>query len=377
MTKTVNTSTIMPTCKILKLTFILPVLFGAIVPSCNDTPKKQTDASAVAKNDSVKVFILKSVKVEKQTVLPGELFPYEQVDIRAKVPGYIRQIKVDIGSVVKKGQPLVVIDAPEVESRLDEAGSKMDAARAKYEASKDMYDRVLIASKSDGVIAPTELQRAKNQMLADSAEYIAATFSSKSSKQIGNYLVIVAPFNGVVTERNVHEGAYVGTPNERPILVVQNNSTLRLRVAVPEALTAVQLKDNKIRFSTKANPDQLFEASLTRQAPNINTDTRSEVWEFEIKNDKNKLTPGSFADVRLDVSRNQPSFLVPYSAVVTTLEKKFVIRVSHDTTQWVDILPGLNLSDKTEVFGKLNEGDSIVVKSSEELKSGTHVIPTK
>ena len=350
---------------------ILPVLLFA---SCSNQQQQQTVAKSSAKVDTVKAFILKSGTIEKQTTLPGELLPYEQAEIRPKVAGYIRQMRCDIGSVVKKGQVLAIISAPEIESRLEEAAGKTQASKAKYEASKDTYIRVQEASKADGVISPNELQRAKNQMLADSADYSASTYASKSSKQIGNYLVIISPFNGVITQRNVHEGAYVGTPNEKPILKIEDNSKLRLQVSVPEAFTGAQVKDNKIHFSTKANPNQISEGVLVRKSGSIDAGTRTEIWEFEIKNNKNILKAGSFADVKLDLTRNQTSLIVPFPAIVTTLERKFVIRINNCMTEWVDVSQGLNLTDKTEIFGKLNVGDTLVLKGNEELKAGTKVV---
>ncbi|HMH32173.1 MAG TPA: efflux RND transporter periplasmic adaptor subunit [Puia sp.] len=352
------------------LFLILPALFFA---SCNNQQPQQTTSLTATRTDSVKVFILKAAKLEKQTTLPGELIPYEQAEIHSKVAGYIRQMKCDIGSVVKKGQVLAIISAPEIESGLEAAAGKTQAAKAKYDASKDTYNRVLEASQSDGVIAPNELQRARSQMSADSADYIASIYSSKSSKQIGNYLVIIAPFSGVITERNVQEGAFVGTPNEKPIVKIEDNSRLRLQVSVPEALTGVQLKDNKIHFSTKADPNQLSEGTLVRKSGSIDAGTRTEIWEFEIKNDHNTLKPGAFADVKLDVFRNQPTLIVPFAAIVTTLEKKFVIRVNHGITEWVDVSQGLNLTDKTEIFGKLHDGDTLVARGNEELRPGTKI----
>jgi RND family efflux transporter MFP subunit len=183
----------------------------------------------------------------------------------------------------------------------------------------------------------------------------------------------MAPFNGIITQRNVNEGAYVGTPNEKPILVMEDNSRLRLRVAVPEALTDVSLKDNKVKFSTKANPNQLSEAMFMRKAGSIDATTRTEIWEFEVRNENNSNKPGAFANVILSMYRAQDSFVVPFSAVVTTLEKKFVIKIVGDTTRWVDISQGLNLSDRTEIFGNLKDGDTIVLKGNEELKGGQKV----
>ncbi|MBS1599961.1 MAG: efflux RND transporter periplasmic adaptor subunit [Bacteroidetes bacterium] len=354
--------------------FILTIQFLAFLFISCSNEQQQEISKNTSTGDTVKVLQLKSGKIEKQTTLPGELIPYEQVEIHPKIAGYVKDIKVDIGSVVKKGQVIAVIDAPEIQSRLEESDGKMQSAKAKYESSRDTYDRIVEASKADGVIAANELQRAKNQMLADSADFAASSFSSKSNKQIGNYLVIVAPFNGIITERNVHDGAYVGGVNEKPIVKIEDNSKLRLRVAVPEALTSAQLKDNKIQFSTKANPTQLFDGILVRKSGSLDADTRTETWEFEIKNDKNILKPGSFADVKLNVSRNTPSFTVPFSVVATTLEKKFVIKIHNNAAEWIDITQGLNLGDKTEIFGKLTEGDTLVIKANEELKPGTKVI---
>ena len=88
-----------------------------------------------------------------------------------------------------------------------------------------------------------------------------------------------------------------------------------------------------------------------------------------------ELKAGSYADVKLHFLRSQQSLVVAASAVVTTLEKKFVIKVSNNTTQWVDVRPGFNMGEKQEVFGDLKAGDTIVLKANEELKAGTKMIP--
>ena len=343
-----------------------------LLAGCTHQPEKGHAVNNIHV-DTLKVFSLKKSKVEKQTTLPGELLPFERVEIHSKIIGYIKQLKVDIGSLVKKGQILALIDAPEIQSKYGEASGKLQSSKAKYESSLDTYSRILEASKAIGVISASELQRTRNQMLADSADYQAAKFASSSSRQIGDYLAITAPFNGIITQRNVNEGTYVGTANEKPILVIEDNSKLRLKVAVPEALTGVSLRDNKVRFSTKANPSQISEALFVRKAGSIDANTRTEVWEFEVKNERSSIKPGAFANVVLSIYRDQDSFTIPFSAVVTTLERKFIIKITKDSTRWIDVLQGLNLSDKTEVFGNLKVGDTLVVKGNEELKANQRV----
>ncbi|TMI86239.1 MAG: efflux RND transporter periplasmic adaptor subunit, partial [Bacteroidetes bacterium] len=226
-----------------------------------------------------------------------------------------------------------------------------------------------------GVIAPSELQRTKNQMLADSSEYNAALFAASSYRQVGNYLAIVAPYNGIISKRNIEVGSFVGNANEKPLFELEDNATLRLRVPVPEIYTGAALPDNTGDLTTRSLPDKKFKAKLVRKSGSIDNATRSEIWEFVIPNDDRQLKAGSYADVKLHFLRSQESFVVAASAVVTTLEKKFVIKVSNNTTQWIDVRPGFNMGDKQEIFGELRAGDTLVLKGNEELKAGTKLIP--
>lgn len=348
-------------------------LFLAIT-SCNQQEEKKAVKKEEVKTDSVKVFVLKLDSAQKIISLPGELLPNENVQIRAKVQGYIRKLNVDIGSKVSKGQILALIDAPEINTRVLEFNEKVKAARSRLQYSKDYYERISSASKTDGVIAPSELQRTKNQMLADSSEYNASLFAASSYRLVGSYLAIVAPYGGVITKRNIEVGSFVGNANEKPLFELEDNATLRLSVPVPEIYTGAILLDNSCDLTTRSFPDKKFKAKLIRKAGSIDEETRSEVWEFEIPNTNRELKAGSYADVKLHFLRSTQSFVVPVSAVVTTLEKKFVIRVANNITQWVDVRTGFNMGDKVEIFGDINAEDNLVLKPTEELKSGTTVI---
>jgi len=354
--------------------FIL--LFSAVVISaCNSNSSTSTAQKEEAISDSVAVFVLKEDSIKKNISFPGELEPNENAEIRAKVQGYILKVNVDIGSRVRKGQVLALIDAPEINSRVQEINAKVKAAQARYQSSKDYYERINTASKAEGVIAASELQRTREQMLADESEYRATLYSAASYRQMGNYLAIVAPYSGIITKRNIDQGSFVGNPNERPLFELEDNSLLRLKVAVPEAYSGAMLLGNGGDLTTRSFPDKKFRAKLVRKAGSIDNATRSEIWEFEVPNPNRELKAGSYADVKLHLLRSQPSLVVPTSAIVTTLERKFVIKVSNNTTQWVDIRSGFNMGDKQEVFGDLVAGDTIVLKGNEELQADTKVIP--
>jgi RND family efflux transporter MFP subunit len=351
------------------------IMLLIVVVACQDNSSNATRKKEEAKIDSVKVFVLTMDSVQKNISFPGELLPNENAQIRAKDQGYIKKLNVDIGSTVHKGQVLALIDAPEINSSMEESNEKVNAALSRYQTSKDYFQRVNTASKTDGVIAPSELQRSRNQMMADSSEYKAALFAASSYRQVGNYLAIVAPYDGIITKRNVEVGSFVGNANEKPLFELEDNATLRLRVPVPEVYTGAKLLDNSVDLNTRSFPDKKFKAKLVRRSGSIDNETRSEVWEFEVLNTNRELKAGSYADVRLHFLRPHLSLVVPTSAIVTTLEKKFVIKVTGNLTQWVDVRAGFNLGENQEIFGELKAGDTIVLKANEELKAGTKLTP--
>ena len=300
-----------------------------------------------------KFCILKKDSVKKSISLPGELLSLERVLIRAKLAGYIKKLNVDIGSKVKKGQTLAVIDAPEINTQVQELNAKVQSAKAKFESSKDYFDRINAAYQKKGVIAPNEWQRAKNQVLADSSEYQAAILSASALHQTGNYLTIVAPFNGEISERNVEVGSFVGSSGDKPLLIIENHAVLRLQVEVPEAYTSATLSEGTGDLTTRSLPDKKFKVKLVRKSGSIDPETRSEIWEFEVPNEKGELKSGGYADVKLSFYRNSTSFVAPTSAIVTSLEKRFVTKISKGTVQWIDVRPGFNLGDQSEFFGEL------------------------
>jgi membrane fusion protein, multidrug efflux system len=353
----------------------LMILLAICFMACNENKPAVSAKKKEPKVDSINIFILKKDSVQRTISIPGELLPNEAVQIRAKVQGYILKINVDIGSKVKKGQVLALIDAPEMNSRLQELNAKVSAANARYQSSRDFYDRINIASQSDGVVAPSELERTKNQMMADKAEYDANLYAASSYKKIGGYLAIIAPYNGTITKRNIDPGSFVGNANETPLFELEDNSKLKLRVPVPEVYTGAALTDNGIEITTRSLPDTKFKGKLIRKSGSIDRQSRSEIWEFEIPGNSGLLKPGSYADVKLQFIRPMPSFVVPASAMVTTLERKFVIKVANNITKWVDVRAGFNMGDKQEVFGELNSGDTLIQKANEELKPETEIIP--
>lgn len=340
-----------------------------ILAACN--PKK-SETTSVAVADSVEVFTLKKEAVSKTLSLPAELHPWERAEVYAKVEGYVRELKVDIGDRVKKNDVLLILDAPEVTANYAISSADLQAAQSKYHTSRDFYKRILSAAKEKGAVSDSEMERTKNQMLTDSANYEAARSGTNAYSQLKNYLIIRAAFDGVVTQRNVDAGTLVGK-EQKPMIVLENLSKLRLHVFVPEAYTAAIPESTSIFFTVDAQPSKKYAATLARKSNQIDLKTRTELWEFEATNTDKELKSGMYGNVSFNLKRSESTFVVPYSVVVTTLEKRFVIRVRDGKAEWVDVRNGISMNDKVEIFGDVQEGDQLVLKANDQIIEGDKI----
>lgn len=343
----------------------------AALAGCAD---KKNQPSLTSSADSVQVFVLKKEPVTKTLSLPAELHAWERAELFAKVEGYVKELKVDIGSRVRKNDVLMVIDAPEVTANYARASADLQAAYAKYHSSLDTYSRIVKAAKEKGAVADGEIERVRNQMLSDSATYEAAKSGANVQAQLKNYLIIRAAFDGVITQRTVDAGTLVGK-GSTSLLVLENLNKLRVRVAVPEIYTSAIPESNSIHFIVDAQPSKKYSATLARKSNQIDAKTRTELWEFEVANAHQELKSGMYGNASFNIQRSEPSFVVPYSAVVTNLERRFVIRVREGKTEWIDVRSGISMKDKLEIFGDLQEGDQLVSKANDEIKDGLTVLP--
>jgi len=318
--------------------------------------------------------------------LPGELRPFLSVDLRARVSGFIDAVEADRGSAVRKGQILVRLSAPELAAQIAEAESKgkaVDAqkaeAQAKLLAAQSTLDRLKAASATPGVISGNELDLAAKA--ADAARAALAALDSAAAaaasailplKEMQRYLNVEAPFDGVVTERLVHPGALAG-PNTGPLLRIEQVSKLRLVVSVPEADTGAIPKGATLRFRVPAFPGQTFSATVARIPRSLDFQTRTMPVEADVNNPSGALAPGMYADVDWSSRRGKASLLVPPTAIATTTERSFVIRVAGGRAEWVNVSKGAVAGDLVEVFGTLSEGDVLVKRATDEVRNGSAV----
>jgi len=357
---------------------IFPVLFPAVVLlsfSCRNEPAKK-EVSTIADTPAVQTILLHGGELTTHMELPGELRPFQAVDLYAKVNSFVKEMYVDIGSPVRKGQLLVRLEAPELADALHASEALFHTQEALYRASKANYTRMYHTSIIPGTIAPNELDMAYAKMGADSANLEAARSRYRESAVQQGYLEVHAPFNGIISSRNIYPGAYAGPAGKGsslPLLTLQEQARLRLVIAVPEAATPYFRQKDRVYFSVAAIPGRLFTASISRLAGSLDTQLRTEQLEMDVDNTNKVLIPGMFAQVMLDLRNNKNVFIVPKAAVAGNSRQIFVIRLDNGRTVWIPVRKGREDSASVEVFGKLQEGDVLVCPATDELKTGTVV----
>jgi len=323
--------------------------------------------------------------------MPGELDPYEAVAIFPKVTGFVKAIRVDRGSRVRAGELMAQLEAPELlaqraeaESKVQGAQSQMAGTKERADADASTFEKLKAAAATPGVVAGNDLVLAQKTVEADQSQIAAAQQNVDAARQSLNsvtqmeaYLRVTAPFDGVVTERNVHPGALVG-PNSgggaaTPMLRVVNRRRLRLVVPVPEAYIAGLSGGVEMPFTVPAYPGETFSCKVARIAQAVDVKTRTMAVEIEVPNADDRLAPGTFCQVRWPVRRPGPSLLAPSGSVATTTGRTFVVRVRNGRTEWVDVKTGLAAGPLVEVFGDLRAGDQIAARGTDEIRPGTEV----
>jgi membrane fusion protein, multidrug efflux system len=357
-----------------KNTLFSSLLILVLLCGCQSEDKTQDKKTDTAEAPVTDVFSLKKGRLSSSLQIPGELIAYQQVDLYAKVNSFVKKLYVDVGSEVKEGELLATMEAPELGSQLAGAESTIKSREAIYLASKANYDRLMETSKTPGTISPNDLEQAAAHKNSDLAQLQAAEAAHKEITETQNYLQIRAPFNGIITARNVNTGAYVGPAgkgSELPLFNLQEQKRLRLVLSVPEAYTDYLNHKDEVSFTVRSMPGHSFKAAINRLSGSIDSRLRAQRVEMDVFNNDKKLLPGMVAEVNLPLPATDSTFIVPKSAVVNSTEAVYVIRVVNNQSQRVDIKTGRDANGFIEIYGNLKDGDLILRSASDEIKNGT------
>jgi membrane fusion protein, multidrug efflux system len=411
---------------VFKQTFLVLVLIICATTACRSSAQDQAAKTAAspasAQTPTVTVVEVVSLELNRQLRLPGELQPFQDVAIYARVPGFVETINVDRGSVVRSGQLLARLRAPELDAQRSEAEARSRAAQsqrveaaarvnsaraqrleaeAKLAAEEVTYQRLKSASATPGAVAGNDLEvalrsveasRARVELWGENEKAAQAQLkaleeneralgeAARTSQNIEAYLRITAPFGGVITERNVHPGSLAGAGGGQPampMLRLQQVSRLRLVVAVPESEVMGIASGTKVNFTVPAMPGEQFTGVVRRISHALDSKTRTMPVELDVDNSSKRLAPGMFPEVAWPARRPRPSLFVPPTAVATTTERTFVIRVREGQVEWIDVKRGVAMNrpggDLVEVFGDLAPGDQIAARGTDELRPGVRI----
>lgn len=343
-------------------------------------------AAAAAQNIELTPVVSKTLS--RTVDLPGEFLAFESVAIHAKVRGYVERVPVDRGSVVRRGDLLVELSAPEMQAQIAEAESKVETADserlqavAQLAAAQSTADRLKEAAETPGAVAGNELLQAQKQVEAAQALVKAKEQSVGAARSVVNaqrdllsYLRITAPFDGVITDRFVHPGALAGpgsgSAGDPALLELQDVAHLRLVVALPEEDVGGIVPGAKADFHVPAFPDRTYSGAIARISHSLDIQTRTMAVELDVFNRDGSLSPGMYPSVKWPIRTPRSVLLVPKTSVVTTTERTFVIRSRNGRAEWVDVRKGIADGDRIEVSGDLKPGDSVVLRANDEIREG-------
>jgi len=347
--------------------------------------------------------------LSNSVTLSGEFRPFQEVDVHAKVAGYIRVIHVDVGDHVHRGQVLAVLEVPELKAELQGANAsvrrskdavrraKSDLQRAQslHDAAHLNYSRLNEASATrPGIIAQQELDDALAKDKEGEAQISAyeaalseaqnqldvALASEKQYTALSDYTNIVAPFDGVVTKRYADTGALVqaGTSSSTqamPVVRVAETDVCRLTVPVPESAVPEVHLGTSVQVHVQAL-NRSFEGKVARFAEAVDPETRTMHTEVDVKNTGGKLVQGMYAEVSLVLATKDGTLTVPIQAVVRNGSEATVLVVNaQNRLEERRVEPGLEGTRWVEVVSGLKENDRVLIGSRSEYRVGDRVEP--
>ena len=350
----------------------LATILVLVLPACTQKGQgKEQEQKKEVKRTTYATAPIQVINPEYEISVPAELKPYEQVAIYAKVTGFVKQLYVDRGDHIRKGQQLAVLEAPEMEQQYLSDKSSEQKVYSDYLYAKQSYERLSEASLTTGAVAAIELDRAKSAMESAKSAYNSSKAGTAHSSQLQQYLRITAPFDGVITQRNVSVGALAGMGADLPLFMMAQGNKLRLTLSLPEKHASSVKKGMAATFTVSSQPGRTFQAVLSRTSGLLDQQDRSLKLEFDISNSSGELRGGDYAQVKLKLQRKNASHWVPGKSVLTTQSGLYVMTLNNNNEiKRIPIKEGVRLDTLTEVFGNLSPNENIILKPSEEIQEG-------
>lgn len=292
--------------------------------------------------------------------LPGRIEAYTRAPIHARVSGYLKSWKVDIGAAVKAGQLMAEIETPDLDQELVQARADLNTAEANARLADVTAERWQKVLKSNAV-SRQDVDEKLGDLAAKRAVVAAARANVQRYVAMKGFARIVAPFDGVVTARNTDIGALItaGTAAGQELFVVSATQKLRVYVNVPQAWVPDVPASTKATLTVPEHPDRSYAASIETSAQAVNAASGTTLMQLVVDNAAGELLPGGYANVRLDIAGRGPLLSVPASALIFDAKGLSVatvgaddrvkvkpVRIARDLGRTIEIGSGLEASDR-------------------------------
>lgn len=362
------------------LPIVLVLVFGGMLAAgalpriaqsrARDTEREQVNAAPTVFTE----------KVRKDTTstpleLPGSVTGLHETPIFARANGFVRALRVDIGSVVRTGDTLLVLDMPEVREQAMQAAAVVEQTEASAALARTSLKRWQQLAQQ-GVVTPQELDERQAQANVTEANLRAARANVANLREVLRFGAVLAPFSGVVTSRTVDLGALVvagAAAAARPLLTLVQTDTVRVMLNVPQSAAARVRTGMRARVLVRDAGDSAASGTVVRTAGAIDPVTRTLLTELHIPNRARTLLPGMYAQVQFTVPSTGASLRIPAIALIVRGEGTLVARVENDTVQLVPVTLGRDFGTSVEVLDGVKAGDALVVNPPESLSDGLRV----
>ncbi|MGP0075430.1 MAG: efflux RND transporter periplasmic adaptor subunit [Bryobacteraceae bacterium] len=341
--------------------------------------------------------------LKDEVILPGNVMAFTDSPIYARSSGYLKQWFVDIGGHAKAGQELAIIEAPELDQQVSQAKATLDQAQASLDQAianeqqgkaneelarvnadrwKNLVQKGAVSrQENDQYQAQFQAQTANlnalEQAIAAARSNIAADQANLSRlQQMQSYEIVKAPFDGIVTARNIDVGALINAGNGGPaqeLFHMAATAKLRVYVSVPQADSRAAAPGVKSYLTLSEFPGRRFSGELVRTSGAIDQATRTLLTEVDVDNASGELRPGSYAEVHLQIPQGSRSLIVPVSTLLFRSEGLRVGVVRGNKAELVPVVLGKDYGNEVEVVSGLGESDLVIANPPDSLASGATV----
>jgi RND family efflux transporter MFP subunit len=309
--------------------------------------------------------------------LPGNTQAFVDTPIYSRTNGYLQKWYFDIGSHVRKGQLMAVIETPELDQQLQQAEADLKVAQANLNLSNITRDRYQNLLKSNSV-SKQETDQATGDAEAKQAALEASMASVRRLQQLQSFERIYAPYDGIVTARNTDIGDLItggssSTASGRPLFQISEPGMLRVFVSVPEVYTPFVRNGGEATLTADEYPGQVFTGTIARNASNIDQASRTLNVEVDVPNKGGRLLPGAYVIVHFQVPTTGSNLTIPSNALIFRAQGMQVGVVRDGKVQLVPVRIAADHGATVEVSSGLNRSDAVVLDPSDSIASGQPV----